>query len=89
METKSGPMDRKTRTKSHDAKEPRHPYENYASTEMWKTLDRAIDDLVKNRDIVETTRHVYIVGYLCKAVASSYGKQALFLRQKRRRVAKT
>jgi len=74
MENKSGRADRKTRTSSRKAQgQTSHPYQKYVPTKLWKVLDRAVDDLVKNRDIVETTNRVYIVGYLCKAVASRSG----------------
>ena len=29
-------------------------------------MDKAIDDLVENGDLTETTRREYIVGYICK-----------------------
>jgi hypothetical protein len=29
-------------------------------------VDEAINDLVKNRDLIETTRRDYIVGYICE-----------------------
>ena len=32
------------------------------------SIDRALLELTKNRDVVETTRHEYVVGYLCKAL---------------------
>ena len=43
-----------------------HPYEQYESTKAWKTIDKAVSDLVQNKDIDETTAREYIVGYLCK-----------------------
>lgn len=42
------------------------PYEIYKGTSVWKIVDKAIDDLAENGDIVETTRRDYTVGYLCK-----------------------
>ncbi|MGD0631503.1 MAG: hypothetical protein ABR987_19405 [Terracidiphilus sp.] len=33
---------------------------------VWEVVNAAIDDLVKNGDLVETTRRDYIVGYICK-----------------------
>lgn len=33
---------------------------------VWKIVDEAINDLVKNRDLIETTRRDYIVGYICE-----------------------
>ena len=48
-----------------------HPYEIYEGTLLWKILENAISDLVKNTDIQETTRREYIVGYLIKCLKSS------------------
>lgn len=42
------------------------PYDLYQGTDTWRTVERAIIDLVKNRDIAETTPREYIVGYICK-----------------------
>jgi hypothetical protein len=46
-----------------------HPYTNYEGTVEWSAIDKALRDLALNRDLVETTKHEYIVGYLCKALA--------------------
>jgi hypothetical protein len=61
------------RTKGHRAKneitqsEPSNsPYEMYRETQVWKIVDKAINDLVVNNDLAEKTRRDYIVGYLCK-----------------------
>ena len=48
-----------------------HPYSELAGSPAWQIIDRAIAELATNRDLVETTAHDYIVGYLCKALASS------------------
>jgi len=42
------------------------PYDVYKGTRVWMTVERAIQDLVENHDIAETTRREYIVGYICK-----------------------
>jgi hypothetical protein len=47
-----------------------HPYREFKSTPEWIALDRAIGELVENRDLTETTSRKYIVGYLCKALAN-------------------
>jgi hypothetical protein len=39
-------------------------------------LDQAVLDLAANRDLVETTSHEYIVGYLCKALAAGMENEA-------------
>jgi hypothetical protein len=42
------------------------PYEIYRGTPVWKVVDKAINDLVENGDLAESTRRDYIVGYICK-----------------------
>ncbi len=46
-----------------------HPYKIYESTTLWRVIDEAISDLVENKDIEETTRREYIVGYLAKYIS--------------------
>jgi hypothetical protein len=53
---------------SNGTKAPSHPYESYTGTVEWTVVDRAIRELVENRDLKETTAHSHIVGYLCKAL---------------------
>jgi hypothetical protein len=38
----------------------------HRGTPVWKLVDKAINDLVENKDLVETTRRDYIVGYICE-----------------------
>jgi hypothetical protein len=45
---------------------PATPYEAFRGTPAWETIDKAINDLVENGDIVETTRRDYIVGCICE-----------------------
>ena len=44
------------------------PYDSYRSQAVYKTVDQAICDLVKNHDITEATPHEYIVGYVVKKI---------------------
>ena len=46
----------------------KHPYMQYEALRVWSVLDRAIDELVENKDLQETTARRYIVGFLCKAL---------------------
>jgi hypothetical protein len=48
-----------------------HPYLEFEGTPEGVALDRAITELVDNNDLKETTARKYIIGYLCRAVASS------------------
>jgi hypothetical protein len=43
-----------------------HPYADLEGTALWIQVDRAVTDLLQNRDLVETTAHSYVVGYICK-----------------------
>ncbi|WP_445734767.1 hypothetical protein [Mariniflexile sp.] len=49
-------------------KEVKHPYQEYEQSDLWKLIDTAIDDLIKNQDIELTTRKEYVTGYLCKII---------------------
>lgn len=68
MEDKSIWADQKTKTKNLKVN---HPYQQYMDSSLWQIIDKAIDDLVENKDIEETTHRSYIVGYLCKQLAES------------------
>ena len=46
-----------------------HPYVKYQNTALWKTVEKAIGELVENTDIIEQTKREYIVGYLCKVIS--------------------
>ncbi len=48
-----------------------HPYEQFEGTRQWSVLDRALSELTENSDLEEMTRHEYIVGFLCKALATN------------------
>jgi len=52
-----------------------HPYEKYKGSNCWRLVEKAIGDLVKNEDIKETTARDYIVGYICKTLSKSSGRQ--------------
>ena len=43
-----------------------HPYKDLEDTNLWDVVYGAIDDLVKNQDIMENTSRTYIVGYIVK-----------------------
>jgi hypothetical protein len=47
------------------------PYDKYKGLPAWSVLDGAIDRLVANNDIKETTDRSYIIGYLVKVLAES------------------
>jgi hypothetical protein len=45
---------------------PASPYDLYKGTKIWEIVEKAIEDLIANNDIAETTQRDYIVGYICK-----------------------
>ena len=69
MEGSFGPMDPRM-PPPDDLTGLEHPYKRYEGSPQWQTLNEAVDALVKNGDLRETTNRVYIVGYLCQALAS-------------------
>jgi hypothetical protein len=48
-----------------------HPYADLEGTALWTQIDRAITELIRNRDLVEATAHPYVVGYICKTLMES------------------
>ncbi|MEH7505083.1 hypothetical protein V7152_24240 [Neobacillus drentensis] len=48
-----------------------HPYKQFENTSLWKTINKAIEDLVENDDIEEKTQREKIVGYICKLINES------------------
>ncbi|CAN5665990.1 hypothetical protein BH09VER1_BH09VER1_01090 [soil metagenome] len=44
------------------------PYGHLEELPEWSVLEKALGDLVKNRDLIEQTPRSYIVGYLVKAL---------------------
>jgi hypothetical protein len=49
-----------------------HPYKEFESLSIWKSIDRAVTDLEENNDLQITTAREYVIGYLCKSVVESY-----------------
>ena len=47
----------------------RSPYVEYENTQLWRSVNKAIGDLVQNKDVIEQTPRHYIVGYICKVVS--------------------
>ncbi len=55
----------------------RHPYVDYAADPVWPLIEKGIDDLVKNKDLIEQTDRSYVVGYLCKVISKGQKARAL------------
>lgn len=47
-----------------------HPYKHLEGTELWKALNRGIDDLIENKHLEETTPREYIVGHLYLSITT-------------------
>ncbi len=43
-----------------------NPYQKYRETKLWRTIEKALEDLIKNQDISITTEKTYVIGYLCE-----------------------
>ncbi|MEN6371285.1 MAG: ankyrin repeat domain-containing protein [Armatimonadota bacterium] len=48
------------------------PYETYRDSELWKIVEKALDDLLDNSDITLCTTQDYVVGYLVKLISDHY-----------------
>lgn len=66
MGRKSG----RTAPKTKQRNERVGAYQKYAESPQWKILEKAIDNLVKNRDLIEQTSRDCIIGYLVKSLAT-------------------
>jgi hypothetical protein len=47
------------------------PYKKFQATKSWSVVDDAVEQLVKNKDLVETTARRYIVGFILKQLDDS------------------
>ena len=47
----------------------KHPYSKFEDTQLWKLVDKTVNDLIENQDIELTTRKEYVIGYICKAIS--------------------
>jgi hypothetical protein len=52
-----------------------HPYVKYENTPLWSTIEKAVNELVKNQDIDLTTKKEYVIGYLCKKISDMSSKK--------------
>jgi hypothetical protein len=51
-----------------------HPYVEFEQTELWRRLEKAIQQLSDNNDIKLQTDQRYIIGYLAKSLSEQSGK---------------
>lgn len=45
-----------------------HPYVVWQDTPLWRAVEKAVADLVENKDLIEKEYREYIVGYICKVI---------------------
>ena len=48
----------------------RHPYVEYENTRLWRATKKALTDLEENHDLTISELHQYVVGYVCKQLAT-------------------
>lgn len=58
-------------TKKPTRKYAREPYAQFKELKAWSVVDHAIEDLVENQDMVETTVRKCIVGYILKRLSEN------------------
>lgn len=46
------------------------PYQQFENTDLWKKIEKALKELIKNQDIVVTTKTELVIGYLCKKISN-------------------
>ena len=44
------------------------PYTEVEGTHLWVAVETAINNLVLNKDLLESTARSHIVGYICKSI---------------------
>jgi hypothetical protein len=49
----------------------RRPYDDYKSSPLWKTVEKALTDLENNNDFERTTDRYYMTGYIVKKIEES------------------
>jgi hypothetical protein len=49
---------------------PQHPYTEYENTRLWHATKKALADLEQNQDLAISERHQYVIGYICKQLAT-------------------
>jgi hypothetical protein len=65
----------------------RHPYVEFEGTPLWRATKKALSDLEANQDLALIEWHQYVVGYVCKKLATAgvVVPQALRTKARKRR----
>ena len=45
---------------------PKNPYDKYKENPAWPVIEKALNDLVENQDIIFQTVPDYVIGYIVK-----------------------
>ncbi len=45
---------------------PKTPYDKYKENPIWTVIEKALNDLVENQDIIFQTVPDYVIGYIVK-----------------------
>jgi hypothetical protein len=53
-------------------------YDEYKSLKEWKTIEKALKELVKNKDLSITTQHDYVIGFIIKKLKSIKSNHPLY-----------
>ncbi len=44
------------------------PYKDLIDHPLWSVIDKALDDLIKNKDVLVSTPRKYVIGYLLQSI---------------------
>ncbi len=54
------------------------PYDEYKSSKEWKAIDKALKELVKNKDLSIITQPDYVIGFIIKKLKSVKSNHPLY-----------
>ncbi|MBK7442045.1 MAG: hypothetical protein IPI65_11030 [Bacteroidetes bacterium] len=54
------------------------PYVEYKSLKEWKTVEKALKELVKNKDLSITTQPDYVIGFIIKKLKTIKSNHPLY-----------
>jgi hypothetical protein len=48
----------------------KHSYAEFEKTALWKTVQKALDELETNKDLKITTKSEYVIGFICQKIST-------------------
>lgn len=51
-----------------------HLYKEFKNTDIWYTVEQALENINENNDVSLQTQKELVVGYLCKQIKKKIGK---------------